>query len=92
MTTPQERASEAKRILESDVFKRALDELEMRYLDEWRSTFPEDTSARERLFVAVNVLGEVQRHLRIIIQDGTLTHDQIVRVNAWRSTKSDDKL
>mgnify|MGYP001322593339 FL=1 len=92
MTTPQERASEAKRILESDVFKRALDELEMRYLDEWRSTFPEDTDARERLFVAVNVLDEVQRHLRIIIEDGTLTHDRLVRVNAWRSTKHDDKL
>ena len=90
--TPEERASEAKRILESEVFKRALDELEMRYLDEWRATFPEDTDARERLFVAVNILDEVQRHLRIIIESGTLTHDRLVRVNAWRSTKNDDKL
>ena len=46
--TPAQRAQEAQRILESDVFSMAVAELELQYLNEWKNTYPEDVEGRER--------------------------------------------
>ena len=91
MTDEKTRALEAQRILESDVFKASVAELELEYLNEWRATLPEDVEARERLHMAISVLDEVQRHLRIVIQNGSLADDRLVRIKAWhRPVNGDD--
>tara|TARA_A200000159_G_C7246209_1_gene306737 strand:- start:493 stop:771 length:279 start_codon:yes stop_codon:yes gene_type:complete len=89
--TQAQRAEEAQRILDSEVFSMAVAELELQYLNEWKNTYPEDVEGRERLHMAMSVLEEVQRHLRIVIQNGSLSGDRLIRLKAWHKPEMSDK-
>ena len=83
MVTEKEvrQASEADRILESDVFKLSLENLKKEYLQAWiTSKKPDEVDARENLHKSILLLPEIEKHLRIIAEKGKLTKANINKV------------
>ena len=83
MVTEKEvrQASEAERILESDVFKLSLENLKKEYLQAWiTSKKPDEVDARENLNKSILLLPEIEKHLRIIAEKGKLTKANINKV------------
>ena len=83
MVTEKEvrQASEAERILESDVFKLSLENLKKEYLQAWiTSKKPDEVDARENLHKSILLLPEIEKHLRIIAGKGKLTKANINKV------------
>jgi hypothetical protein len=75
------KAAEAERILESDVFQEALQNLKSEYMQAWiNSRRPEDVQAREGLHKSILLIPEVEKHLRIIAEKGKLTKANINKV------------
>lgn len=71
------RGARAKALLESDVLKEVFAQIEADYIEGWRRTSARDTDARERLWLAVQVLGLVKDHLIIIANDGKLAQAEL---------------
>ena len=83
MVTEKEvrQASEAERILESDVFKLSLENLKKEYLQAWiTSKKPDEVDARENLHKSILLLPEIEKHLRIIAEKGKLPKANINKV------------
>ena len=83
MVTEKEvrQASEAVRILESDVFKLSLENLKKEYLQAWiTSKKPDEVDSRENLHKSILLLPEIEKHLRIIAEKGKLTKANINKV------------
>ena len=83
MVTEKEvrQASEAERILESDVFKLSLENLKKEYLQAWiTSKKPDEVDARENSHKSILLLPEIEKHLRIIAEKGKLTKANINKV------------
>jgi len=75
------KSAEAERILESDVFQEALQNLKSEYMQAWiNSRRPEDVKAREGLHKSILLIPEVEKHLRIIAEKGKLTRANINKV------------
>tara|TARA_R100001460_G_scaffold108043_1_gene158080 strand:+ start:642 stop:905 length:264 start_codon:yes stop_codon:yes gene_type:complete len=75
------KSAEAERILESDVFQEALQNLKSEYMQAWiNSKRPEDIHAREGLHKSILLIPEVEKHLRIIAEKGKLTRANINKV------------
>jgi hypothetical protein len=75
------KSAEAERILESDVFQEALQNLKSEYMQAWiNSRRPEDVQAREGLHKSILLIPEVEKHLRIIAEKGKLTRANINKV------------
>lgn len=75
------KSAEAERILESDVFQEALQNLKSEYMQAWiNSRRPEDIHAREGLHKSILLIPEVEKHLRIIAEKGKLTRANINKV------------
>ena len=66
------RASRAKTLLENDLLLEAFAALESAYIDRWRATHIDDDKGREKLFIAVNVVGKVKDHLSAIVSNGSV--------------------
>lgn len=73
----QSRAAGAQSLLENDLLKEAFAELENTYALAWRSTLIDDVAAREKLFLAINIVGKVREHLTSILNDGKLAAAQL---------------
>ena len=71
------RGARAKLLIESDLFKEAFASLEESYIAAWRSTKIDDASSREKLFLAINVLGKVQQHLTTALNDGKIAEAEL---------------
>lgn len=72
----------ARQLLEDELLVEAFKTLEDAYTAGWRNTKAEDTAAREKLFLAVNIVGKVQEHLRRALENGKFAQaelDQIAR-------------
>ncbi len=75
------KSAEAERILESDVFQEALQNLKSEYMQAWiNCRRPEDVKAREGLHKSILLIPEVEKHLRIIAEKGKLTRANINKV------------
>jgi hypothetical protein len=66
------KGARAKELLESDLLAEAFASLESSYTQAWRLTTIDDVSGREKLFLAINVVGKVRDHLNRVINDGKL--------------------
>jgi hypothetical protein len=71
------RAEQARALLDNLLLSDTFAALERSYLDAWRTTHVDDTAAREKLFLAVNVVGKVRDHLSKIISDGALAQREL---------------
>ncbi len=73
----RERAAQAEVLLRSDLLQESLNYLEKRYMDEWRITHVSDVDAREKLFLAVNVVSKIRDHLTRTISAGKLAQAEL---------------
>jgi hypothetical protein len=74
------RGARAKELLESDLVKDIFTRIESDYLAGWRNTCARDTDARERLWLAVQVIGLVKDHLMIMANNGKLARAEVDRL------------
>jgi hypothetical protein len=75
------KAAQAEAILDSDVFKEALQNLKNEYTNIWLNTRDiKDTQIREDLHRSLLLLPEVERHLRIMVEKGKLTKTHINKI------------
>lgn len=71
------KAARAKTLLESELLTEAFKSLEDNYTAAWRATLIDDVSAREKLFLAINVVGKVRDHLQSIVSNGKLAEKEL---------------
>ncbi len=82
----QERGVRAVALLENGLLREAFQYLESEYLQAWRSTKVLDTTSRERLWQAVQILGIIQEHLK-----SHVTHGRIAAADLRRLSEEHEK-
>ena len=82
MSTREEvlESNEAELILNSDVFKKAIEQLHDEYIQLWLQSDQDDKAFRESMHSAVKLLPEVEKHLRIIVEKGKITQTNLRRI------------
>lgn len=80
LTKATERAAQAQRLLDDQMLKDAFKTLEDGYQAAWRATLIDDVSGREKLFLAVNVIGKVRDHLAKVIDNGKLAQAELADI------------
>jgi hypothetical protein len=63
--------------MEDETLKEAFAKLETAYIEEWRTTGARDNDARERLWIAINVVGKVREHLGRLVAGGKIAQKQL---------------
>jgi hypothetical protein len=66
------KAARAQNLLNNELLTEAFDGLEEAYTQAWRATLIDDVSGREKLFLAINIVGKVRDHLTGIVNNGKL--------------------
>lgn len=76
------RGAKAQGLLNNELLQEAFSALESGYIQAWRSTAAEDQVGREKLFLAINVVGKVRDHLTSTIQNGKVAQADMNRLFA----------
>ena len=86
-----EAASRAQALADDETLQGAFSALESAYTSAWRRTHIDDTAGREKLFLAINVVGKVRDHLSNIIANGKLAQRELEELQraAERADPSD---
>ncbi|WP_035655068.1 hypothetical protein [Bradyrhizobium sp. STM 3809] len=71
------RGLRAKALLDDELLTGAFDALEARYSAAWRQTVIDDVAGREKLFLAINIVGKVRDHLGAILANGKLAEAEL---------------
>src|SRR5581483_9794144 len=71
------KGTRAQQLLENELLVEAFKGLEDAYTKAWRSTTIEDVAAREKLFLAINIVGKVRDHLSRLVIDGKLAQAEL---------------
>ncbi|MFH1343592.1 MAG: hypothetical protein ABIL01_20665 [Pseudomonadota bacterium] len=71
------KAVRAQQLLDNDLLSEAFAELEQNYTAAWRATTIDDVGGREKLFLAINVVGKVRDHLGAIVANGKLAQAEL---------------
>ena len=77
---------EAKRILDSAVFKDAMQTLANGYQDQWMNSDVDDVKKRESVFVKLNILAYFVNELQTVLQTGQMADEQLRQEDKPRST------
>jgi hypothetical protein len=64
-------------LLDNELLTEAFKGLEDNYTAAWRATTIDDVAARERLFLAINIVGKVRDHLAATVANGKLAQAQL---------------
>ncbi len=72
-----EREQRAKEVAENPLFREAFDSLRDQLRAEWENSPARDTEGRERIWLAVNMLGKVEQHLMKTMQTGKMARMQL---------------
>jgi hypothetical protein len=75
------KGQDAKDLLENPILVEAFDALEREYLKAWRQSKPADDEERERLWLAVGILDEIKRHLRVVVENGMMAKRDIDKIS-----------
>tara|TARA_R100001530_G_scaffold39665_1_gene30580 strand:+ start:174 stop:443 length:270 start_codon:yes stop_codon:yes gene_type:complete len=75
-----ERGRIAQDILDNEIFQEAMEMLEDEYKNIWASTKQDESEEREKLWMAMKLIPEFERQLRIIVERGTIKKNQIVKI------------
>jgi hypothetical protein len=68
---------EARKILDSDVFKDAMQTLADGYQTEWMNSETNDTERRETVFMKLRILAEFVNELQTVLETGQMADEQI---------------
>ena len=71
------RASRAQDLLRSELLIEAFKTLEDSYTAAWRASTVDQVNAREKLFLAINIVGKVRDHLTNVVQNGKLAQAEL---------------
>jgi hypothetical protein len=71
------KAVRAQELLDNELLIEAFRGLEDSYTAAWRATRIDDVAAREKLFLAINVVGKVRDHLTGILTNGKLAQAEL---------------
>ena len=77
LTKATEKAAQAQRLLDDEMLKDAFNGLDDAYTAAWRATLIDDVSGREKLFLAINIVGKVRDHLGSIVNNGKLAQAEL---------------
>ncbi len=77
LTKDLARATRAQSLLSNDLLVDAFNGLEEAYTAAWRATTIDDVSGREKLFLAINVVGKVKDHLNAIVANGKIAQAEL---------------
>ncbi len=77
---------EAKRILDSTVFKNTMQTLADGYQDQWMNSDVDDVKKRESVFVKLNILADFVNELQTVLQTGQMADEQLRQEDKPRST------
>jgi hypothetical protein len=70
-------ANRAEQLVNNEMLQEAFEKLQSTYIEAWRGTHVDATSAREKLFLAVNIVGKVKEHLNFIVSNGRLAKAEL---------------
>jgi hypothetical protein len=76
----QARGARAQRLIEDELLAESFAALENAYVNAWRSTTIDDVAGREKLFLAINIVGKVRDHLAKVASDGGLAAAELRRL------------
>ena len=71
------RAVRAQELLDDELLLEAFHTLEESYISAWRATTIDDMAAREKLFLAINIVGKVREHLAAVVANGALAQAEL---------------
>jgi hypothetical protein len=71
------KALRAQELLDNQLLAEAFKSLEESYASAWRGTTIDDVSSREKLFLAINIVGKVRDHLNAVIANGRLAEAEL---------------
>lgn len=71
------RAARAQNLLDNELLKEAFASLRAQYSADLMGTTVDQQGARERLYLAHRIVGEVERHLITVVTDGKLAQRQL---------------
>ena len=75
-----ERGRIAQDILDNEIFQDAMVMLEEQYKNLWAITKHDEQEEREGLWMAMKLIPEFERQLRIVVENGTIKKNQIVKI------------
>jgi len=70
-------SNKARQLLDNPLFKEALDELKKLYAESLFNTGAKEQETREKLWLAYNVVGKVEQHIKEILDTGKLAKKQL---------------
>ena len=71
------KALRAQDLLDNELLTEAFKGLEDNYTAAWRATTIDDVGTREKLFLAINIVGKVRDHLTAIVTNGKLAQAEL---------------
>ena len=71
------KAFRVQNLLDNELLTGAFKGLEDAYTSAWRATLIDDVAAREKLFLAINIVGKVRDHLTAIVTNGRLAQAEL---------------
>jgi len=71
------KALRAQDLLDNELLAEAFRNLEDGYTAAWRATGIDEAGAREKLFLAINIVGKVRDHLTAVVTNGKLAQAEL---------------
>ena len=71
------KAQRAQELLDSELLAETFKTLEQDYTSAWRATVIDDVVGREKLFLAINIVGKVRDHLNAVVANGKLAQAEL---------------
>lgn len=71
------RGARAEELLDNELLTEAFTALETSYVSTWRTTAIDDLAGREKLFLAINIVGKVRDHLASVVANGKLAQAEL---------------
>jgi len=81
------RGNDAQSLLNNETLKECFSVLERAYIDVWKGTSAKDQDGREKLFLAVNIIGKVREHLTKLASSGRLAASDVEAIAAEEKRK-----
>ena len=71
------KAVRAQELLDNELLTETFKTLEENYTAAWRDTVIDDVAGREKLFLAINIVGKVRDHLNAVVANGKLAQAEL---------------
>lgn len=67
----------AQELLDNELLIESFKTLDENYTSAWRATVIDDVAGREKLFLAINIVGKVRDHLNAVVANGKLAQAEL---------------